>query len=136
MKKIVLTLILIFVLVYSGSTVVRANGINNFDKKNHSYKEKINTEDFYPYIKTVERKIRENWDPPKNKQDFRTIASFKINKDGTLNGVKILKSSGDENYDNAAILAISKSSPFKTLPVNFKGNYAEIEFHFDYHVAR
>lgn len=153
MKKIVLSLILIFILVcFSSPTVVNAAGINNSDQKNHentpikskntnnSDKEKVNSEindiDFGPYIKMVQRKIRENWDPPNGKENCRAVARFKINKDGTINGIKILKSSGNESYDNASIMAISKSSPAGALPINFKRNYIEIEFHFDYHVAR
>lgn len=131
MKKIVLSLILIFILVcFFSPTIVRATEINN------SNKEKINLEDLGPYVKTVERKIRENWDPPNGKQNVRAVARFKINKDGTINGIKILKPSGNESYDNAAILAISKSSPFRALPINYKRDSMIIDFNFDYHLAR
>lgn len=133
MKKIVSSLILTFIFVcFSSPTVVCATEINNSNKE--KINPVINNVDFDSYIKTLERKIKNNWNPPKNKQDLRAVAVFKMNKDGTISEIKILKTSYDENFDNAAIVAIYNSSPFRALPTKFKGDSITIQFTFDYHV--
>lgn len=123
-------------------TVVRATEVNNFNQKAHdnfnvvsnSDKENIKNVNFYPYMKSLEKKIKSNWEPPKVKENRSVVTLFKINKDGTINGAKILKTSGDGICDNAALMAIYKSSPVGALPKNFEGNSIDIQFNFDYKV--
>lgn len=129
-------------------TFVNATSINNSDQNfnenelinsnitSNSDKEKVNKQisnvNFVSYIKTLERKIKSNWEPPNGKQNCNTVVLFKINKDGAINKVNILKTSGDESFDNAAIMAIYKSSPVGVLPNDFEGNSIDIQFAFDY----
>lgn len=44
-------------------------------------------------------------------EDFEVVISFHINKDGSVDSLKVVKSSGNSFYDNSAIKAIRKASP-------------------------
>lgn len=44
-------------------------------------------------------------------EDFEVVISFHINKDGSVNSLKVVRSSGNSFYDNSAMKAIMKASP-------------------------
>lgn len=90
--------------------------------------------DFKPYMKNLQKQIKHNWSPPSQKSSKKTVALFKIKKDGTLSGLKILNSSGNEKYDQRALEAIKKTAPFLPLPEDFNGKSIDIQFTFDYNV--
>lgn len=89
---------------------------------------------FTPYMETLQKKIKGNWNPPKLSKSKRVKLIFKVSKDGKLLNAKILQSSNDKSTDSAAIDALKKSSPFEPLPKNFTGKSINIEFTFDYNV--
>ncbi|MCD4718619.1 MAG: energy transducer TonB [Desulfobacula sp.] len=47
----------------------------------------------------------------------RVKVEFVLNKDGSLSGIKIIKSSRHKNLDQAALEAVSKASPFPRPPL-------------------
>ena len=44
-------------------------------------------------------------------EDFEVVISFHINKDGSVNALKVIRSSGNSFYDNSAMKAVRKASP-------------------------
>ncbi len=87
-----------------------------------------------PYMRDLERRIKQNWNPPKGDASKRVVVLFKIGRDGRLLSIRIGKSSGSVSNDDAAKAAIELTAPFKPLPPEFKGNSIDIEFTFDYNV--
>ncbi len=87
-----------------------------------------------PYMRDLERRIKQNWNPPKGDASKRVVVMFKIGRDGRLLSINIKKSSGSVSNDDAAKAAIELTAPFKPLPPEFKGNSIDIEFTFDYNV--
>ena len=94
----------------------------------------IKQADWGPYMRELERRIKRNWNPPKGDTSKRVVMLFSIGRDGRLVSIKTLKSSGSDENDRAAKAAIELTAPFKSLPVEFKGNKVDIEFTFDYNV--
>ena len=105
----------------------------NTESKNQSdYNKKLVV--MRPYMEHLEKKIKNNWHPPKDDKTKRVTVMFKIARDGRLLEHKITKSSNSPLADKAAMQAIEMSCPFAPLPEEFKGGIAPIEFTFDYKV--
>ncbi|MCR5261425.1 MAG: TonB family protein [Candidatus Gastranaerophilales bacterium] len=94
----------------------------------------IREPDFGPYMRELQNRIKRNWEPPKGEESRRVVLLFSIARDGRLLSVSVLKSSGLDAADKAAISAVRLTAPFKTLPPEYKGNSVEIQFTFDYNV--
>lgn len=87
-----------------------------------------------PYMRNLERRIKQNWNPPKGDSSKRVVINFTISRDGRLLSKRIVKSSGVPLADRAAMSAIEQTAPFSPLPPEFKGQSVPIEFTFDYNV--
>ena len=94
----------------------------------------IKQPDFGPYMRELQRRIKANWNPPQGNESKRVVLLFSIAKDGRLLGVKVLKSSGLQAADRAAISAVEMTAPFKPLPSEYKRSSVDIQFTFDYNV--
>lgn len=94
----------------------------------------IKSPNWGPYMRDLERRIKQNWNPPKGDASKRVVVLFRIGRDGRLLSIKIGRSSGSVSNDDAAKAAIELTAPFKPLPPEFKGNSIDIEFTFDYNV--
>lgn len=90
--------------------------------------------DFGPYMRELQRSIKQNWNPPKGNSSRRIVVLFKVAKDGKLLALKIYKSSGNIMADRAALKAVETTAPFRPLPEKFKGKSVDIQFTFDYNV--
>ncbi len=99
-------------------------------------KDQINTKeaDFDSYIKELQIKIKQNWDPPKGTESKRVVVIFKIARDGRLISHRVYKSSGLAAADRAAMHAVELTAPFKPLPPEYKGDSVDIQFTFDCNV--
>lgn len=91
--------------------------------------------DFGPYMRELQRRIKNNWDPPKGNESKRVVVLLRIAKDGRLLSCSIFKSSGLPNVDNAAINAVKLAAPFRPLPYEYKGQNIDIQFTFDYNIS-
>ncbi len=94
----------------------------------------IKSPNWGPYMRDLERRIKQNWNPPKGDASKRVVVLFRIGRDGRLLSIRIGRSSGSVSNDDAAKAAIELTAPFKPLPPEFKGNSIDIEFTFDYNV--
>ena len=89
---------------------------------------------FAPYMRELQSRIKYNWDPPKGNESKRVVLLFRIAKNGQLLSNKVSKSSGLPAADRAALNAVEVTAPFRPLPAEFKGQYIDIQFTFDYNV--
>lgn len=85
------------------------------------------------YLKELNRRIKRKWSPPRG-ESRKTEVLFRIKKTGQLASLRILKSSGDTNCDEAAITAIAQSAPFHALPIDYSYNYLDVHYSFNYSV--
>jgi TonB family protein len=99
--------------------------------------------DFGPYLKHVVDEVRRNWyniipesaRAPLMKKGKVSIQFF-ILKDGTVQGMAMVSSSGDTALDRGAWGGITASNPFPPLPPEFGGDNLELRFHFFYNPDR
>ncbi len=89
--------------------------------------------DFGPYMADTQRRIKKHWFPPKGMEKERATVLFEIHSDGKASNVRISKSSNIVAVDQAALNAVSDSSPFRPLPLG-SPDKVDIQFTFDYNV--
>ena len=99
--------------------------------------------DFGPYLSRVLEEVRRNWynlipeeaRSPLFKQGKLGI-QFLINKNGSVEGMRLISPSGDVALDRAAWGGITASNPFPPLPKEFNGPYLALRFRFYYNPDR
>ena len=94
--------------------------------------------DFGPYLNRVLHDVRQNWyqlipESASFKRGWVTIDFF-ILKDGTVQGLKVIDSSGDVTLERPAYGSIKGSDPFQPLPREFPGPYLGLRFRFFYNL--
>jgi TonB family protein len=89
--------------------------------------------DYGPYMSDLQRRIKRAWFPPRGNGTKRVQVRFKVHSNGTMDSLKIYKSSGVPVADAAALKAVENAVPFKALPSAAPEN-VDIEFTFDYNV--
>lgn len=82
------------------------------------------------YMKDIEHRIESNWVPPESNFRFKTVVSFQVLRDGTIKNSKIFQSSGDRDFDNGAMRALSNSK-LSPLPNSILGDSIDITFTFE-----
>ncbi|PYY10302.1 MAG: hypothetical protein DMG69_07065 [Acidobacteria bacterium] len=95
--------------------------------------------DFGPYLSRVLHDVRESWynlipeaaRPPIMKKGNVAI-EFAILKDGSIQGLQRIASSGDISLDRAAWGGITNCNPFPPLPPQYGGQYLALRFYFYY----
>lgn len=92
--------------------------------------------DFGPYLNRLLIDVRERWyqlipESASFKRGWVTI-DFLILKDGTVQGLKIVDSSGDVTLERPAYGSIK--GPFEALPREFPGSYLGLRFRFFYNL--
>jgi len=108
----------------------------NYKKQEQVKQEQQNDDDvkidFTAYMKYMQKKIQKNWEKPEITPKKPTVVEFALRRDGKVTASAIAESCGDPELDKKAIEAIEKSSPFKKLPKEFKGEGVMINFTFDF----
>ena len=87
------------------------------------------------YLKDLHRRIKRAWVPPVGETRTAQIL-FRIKRGGNLTSIKLERSSGNTDSDEAAMAAIASCSPFKSLPDDYPGEYLDLEYTFNYTVDR
>ena len=97
--------------------------------------------DYAPYMKAVQKKVKENWKVPKRKKieelakgqkDLLVQTALVLNKDGTAKKNIILKSSKIKALEDNANEAIKNASPFEPFPENFFNDELIIILNFNF----
>jgi TonB family protein len=98
--------------------------------------------DFGPYMKRLKYAVQSHWGalipevamPPIMKSGTVTI-ELAVMKDGRVQGMKLVKSSGDSELDRAAWGGITDAIPLPALPLGFKGDHLQLRCSFAYNPA-
>lgn len=90
--------------------------------------------DFGPWMIEFERRVKNNWKPPKQDKTNRVIVKFKVNRAGELFDYHVLESSKVKSLEQSAIKALKQSAPLLPLPKEYTDDDIEIEYTFDYNV--
>ncbi len=86
------------------------------------------------YIGAVWMRIKQNWSMPPSllpEKNISTIIDVKISRSGALEYANFEKRSGNRYFDDSALRAIRKSSPFPPLPAWIRDNSIEIGIRFN-----
>lgn len=90
------------------------------DKEGNVKKIELDKFSDFPYFKLIRKKISEKIFYPENARrkniEGRTKIQFTLRKNGELDGIKILKSSGKEILDEVAVEIIKRANPFPKFP--------------------
>ena len=78
---------------------------------------------FPPYLLIVRDKVERNWNPPPGVKGATVKVTFKVLRSGRVGESKLMESSGNFYFDQAAMRAILASSPFPPLPEGFFKEY-------------
>jgi protein TonB len=93
--------------------------------------------DWGPYAAEMIRKIKRNWEIPKLAHyglKGRLVVRFFLMKDGRVEGLRLLVSSGVPPFDNASLKAIQNSSPFRAIPPDFPNPREGVTITFLYNI--
>jgi TonB family protein len=95
--------------------------------------------DFGPYLKRLKVTVEDHWFPlipedalPPMMKKGRVIIEFAIMKDGSIQGLTVVSSSGDTALDRAAYGALQNAVPLPRLPADFTGPFLRIRAAFYY----
>lgn len=78
---------------------------------------------FPPYLAIVRDKVERYWNPPPGVKGARVKVMFRVLRTGRVGEAKLMESSGNFYFDQAAMRAILASSPFPPLPEGFFKEY-------------
>ncbi len=79
---------------------------------------------FLPYLAIIRDKVQRNWNPPPGAKGATAKVMFRILLSGRVGEAKLLETSGNFYFDQAAMRAILASSPFPPLPEGFSRDQA------------
>jgi len=82
------------------------------------------------YMNRLQNKVKSNWILPHAQEGKKTVVVFDIDKNGNVSNSFISESSGDKEFDEVALSAISKSAPFENLSQDLNDEYIKINFVF------
>ncbi len=82
------------------------------------------------YANIIKERIKGKWNIPSHLQSFQghTTVVFYIDRNGRYGNAKIVRSSGSNSFDIAALMAVIESDPFPPLPKGFPGKHIGAKF--------
>jgi TonB family protein len=91
----------------------------------------------YPwfYLGKLEDKIAAEWHPPSGSRTRIIVVAFNLHKNGNVSDLKVLKTSGQETDDKAALRAIYSASPLPPDPTS-SAKSTEKTFLFAYYLLK
>jgi TonB family protein len=93
--------------------------------------------DFTDYLKQLTNQVRVKWyagmpDSARQGQKGRVVVVFTVLRDGAIQNLRIVSTSGTQSMDEAANTAIRSTSPFAQLPADFSDSQIVVQFAFLY----
>jgi len=92
--------------------------------------------DFGPYLQRILQDVKANWyhliPESAEMKKGKLAIDFAIMKDGHVQGLAVVATSGDPALDRPAYGSITASDPFPPLPSEFTGSYLQLRFRFYY----
>ena len=90
--------------------------------------------DMRNYFSEIKRRVRRNWNPKYAVQEYTTVLSFSIQRNGQIALLKVRRTSGSQDVDREALEAVQNSGPFAPLPANFPADMLNLEFNFNIYI--
>lgn len=91
---------------------------------------------YYSYMKDIKDRIEKIWQYPLDAAlrgiTGDIIIRFAINKNGKLNDIELLKTSGHSSLDEAVIKTLQVASPYSSFPIDWNKDSLIITGHFIY----
>jgi TonB family protein len=93
--------------------------------------------DFGAYMNVLTNRIRAKWyeampDTARQGQKGRVVLIFTVLRNGAIQNLRIVASSGTQSLDEAATNAVQSASPFSALPEEFRDNHIDLQLAFRY----
>ena len=89
-------------------------------------------EDFSGYMDELRGKIQKSWNPPEHlERDGHALVKFSVTRSGDVYAAEMLESSGDAVFDESAMEALKKASPFAHFPAETARGSLTIKYSFD-----
>lgn len=84
------------------------------------------------YLRSIENKISGQWAPPPALQEeiVGAVVQFSVNRRGRIESVEIEKSSGNSQFDQAALRAVYNANPLPPLPEGLTEDPLKVHFSF------
>lgn len=85
------------------------------------------------YLAQVRRKISSMWAAPPvdvTAQTYRVVVKFRLHRDGSVSGVAVEQSSGNEYFDLAGKRAVVTANPLPIFPADLTDSYFDAHFTF------
>lgn len=83
--------------------------------------------DFSTYLTDLQNKINSNWNPRSLKKHRNATILVSVDKDGTVENIKIQKSSNKKKFDNEITDSVMKSFPLEPLPLGLQSKCKNIQ---------
>ena len=87
--------------------------------------------DMRNYFSEIKRRVRRNWNPNYAVQEYTTVLTFSIQRNGQIALLKVRRTSGSPEVDSEALAAVQNSGPFDPLPANYPSEMLNVEFNFN-----
>lgn len=111
-----------------------SDGVNIFQRGGKSSGGKGAENNLSLYLKNLHKRIKSNWSPPRG-FTRKVELVFRLKRDGHVAEIRILKSSGEQAADKAAIKAIALATQKpESLPADFTSNLLDVVYTFKYNV--
>lgn len=91
--------------------------------------------DMGSYLQQLQRQVRQQWIPGMTQNSRSTVVFFTVTRSGQVANLRIVRPSGSNTTDTAAISAIRRAAPFAPLPSGFAYNSLKISFTFNINVS-
>ena len=91
--------------------------------------------DYKGIMEDLQRRIKLHWHPPKRNSTKHAIVMFRLFRDGHIEKLRMIRSTGIREHDESCLQAISGSSPLARLP-DGSPRCVDILFTFSYNVHR
>ena len=95
--------------------------------------------DFGSWLRLVYYRVRDNWyavipELIRSGNKGKVVIIFDIHRNGRIDNLQVVKSSGLSPYDRAAVSSLKLSEPFPGFPHAFKGESITLQFSYLYNV--
>jgi TolA protein len=77
------------------------------------------TDEAEAYLNKVEQKIMAVWKRPPTTDGLKVTLCFNLARNGFVSAVRVEKSSGNQSFDDSAVQAVRRASPFPRPPKSF-----------------
>jgi TolA protein len=80
--------------------------------------------EFITYTQHIKQKVKDAWILAERKPGLRAVVRFGVEGSGQVMDVELADSSGDRTFDQSALRAVSKASPFPSPPEAYREEFA------------